>query len=117
MIAQTTDHIATEGPKYGVYLKESKLKAYMPMMYSGLPDSALEQDALDYAKGQLMIADRGYEVSSDGLERVLGAPVTMVYHTKVLLDKSIIDKSIIQYCSDKSITRQKYYSELKPTNT
>ena len=40
-----------------------------------------------------------------------------VYHTKVLLDKSIIDKSIIQYYSDKSITRQKYYSELKPTNT
>ena len=46
------------------------------------------------------------QVSADG-----------VYHTKVLLDKSIIDKSIIQYCSDKSITRQKYYSELKPTNT
>ena len=28
VIAQTTDHIATEGPTYGVYLKESKLKAY-----------------------------------------------------------------------------------------
>ena len=61
VIALTTDHIATEGPKYGVYRKESKL---MPMMYSGLSDSASEQDALDYAKGQLMIADRGYEVSS-----------------------------------------------------
>ena len=50
----------------------------MPMMYSGhgLPDSASDQDALDYAKGQLMIAGRGYEVSSDGLERILGAPVT-----------------------------------------
>ena len=77
VIAKTTDHIATEGPKYGVYLKESKLKAYMPMMYSGLPDSASEQDALDYAKGHLMIADRGHEVSSNGLERVLGAPVTV----------------------------------------
>ena len=55
----------------------ARVKAYMPMMYSGLPDSASEQDALDYAKGHLMIADRGYEVSSDGLERVLGAPVTV----------------------------------------
>ena len=40
VIAQTTDHMATEGTKYGVYLKESKLKAYMPMMYSGLSGSA-----------------------------------------------------------------------------
>ena len=79
MVAQTIDHIATEGPKYGVYLKESKLKAYMymPMMCFGLPHNALEQDALDYAKGRLMIADRGYEVSPDGLERVLAAPVTV----------------------------------------
>ena len=49
VIAQTTDHIAIEGRKYGVYLKESKLKAYMPVMFSGLPDSASEQDALQYA--------------------------------------------------------------------
>ena len=49
----------------------------MPMMYSGLLGSASEQDALDYAKGQLMIADRGYEVSSGDLEKVLGAPVTV----------------------------------------
>ena len=92
VIAKTTGRIAIEGPKYGVYPKESKLKAYMPMMYAGLLDSASEQDALDYAKIHLMIADRGYEVSSDGLERVLGAPVTMdTQFTADALSKRIQD--------------------------
>ena len=50
-------------------------------------------------------------------ESIDTCPSSGVYRTKVLLDKSIIDKSIIQYYPDKSITRQKYYSELKPTNT
>ena len=94
-IALTTNHIAIEGPKYGVYLKQSKLKAYMPMMTSGMPDDASVQQAADYCEGSSMISELGYDVSSVGLERVLGAPVTVDTHFAA----SALSKRM-QDCSD-----------------